>query len=49
MVFGCLLTQVGYCNGTTDEPTYEEVCSGETVSWTEDRGMETGQAAPLVT
>lgn len=27
---GVLETQVGYCNGTTDNPTYEDVCSGET-------------------
>lgn len=27
---GVISTEVGYCNGTTDEPTYEEVCSGET-------------------
>ena len=27
---GVVSTEVGYANGTTEAPTYEEVCSGET-------------------
>lgn len=27
---GVIETEVGYANGTTEAPTYEEVCSGET-------------------
>jgi len=27
---GVLSTQVGYCGGTTDNPTYKEVCTGKT-------------------
>ncbi|NVN91469.1 MAG: peptide-methionine (S)-S-oxide reductase MsrA [Desulfuromonadales bacterium] len=27
---GVLATRVGYCGGMTDNPTYHEVCSGET-------------------
>ena len=27
---GVLTTEVGYTNGNTDAPTYEEVCSGQT-------------------
>lgn len=30
LVSGVLRTSVGYANGTTDSPTYEEVCSGKT-------------------
>lgn len=27
---GVLATEVGYCNGTVADPTYEDVCSGQT-------------------
>ena len=27
---GVLATEVGYCNGTTNAPTYDDVCSGQT-------------------
>jgi peptide methionine sulfoxide reductase msrA/msrB len=30
LVNGVVATDVGYANGTTDAPTYEEVCSGRT-------------------
>lgn len=29
-ITGVLSTQVGYCGGTTDDPTYKEVCTGKT-------------------
>jgi len=30
LVRGVVATEVGYANGTTDSPTYKEVCSGRT-------------------
>jgi peptide methionine sulfoxide reductase msrA/msrB len=30
LVNGVVVTDVGYANGTTDSPSYEEVCSGRT-------------------
>ena len=27
---GVISTQVGYCNGEMDNPTYDDVCSGQT-------------------